>query len=88
MVVHRWRAWECNRAWGGALCTYGIGVGVEVGICQVVKKCGAQVFEVVTKLVVASKSATAEVDTNRQRLGKQLEALLHKVGIITASYRN
>ncbi|KAL3132723.1 hypothetical protein ABBQ32_009229 [Trebouxia sp. C0010 RCD-2024] len=37
-----------------------------------------QVFAVVSELVVVSKGASSEVETNRQRLGKQLEALLHK----------
>lgn len=46
----------------------------------------AQVFEVVSKLVVATKSATTEEETKRQRLGKQLEALLQKVHHLSSSH--
>lgn len=40
-----------------------------------------QVFEVVSELVVANGSGTgdSQAEDNRQRLAKQLEALLHKV---------
>ena len=46
----------------------------------------AQVFEVVSKLVVVTKSATTEEETKRQRLGKQLEALLQKVHHLSSSH--
>ena len=39
----------------------------------------------VSKLVVVTKSASTEVEVNRQRLGKQLEALLHKVFHLVSS---
>ena len=40
-----------------------------------------QVFEVVSELVVfsSSDSGASQAEQNRQRLGKQLEGLLHKV---------
>ena len=43
-------------------------------------------FEVVTKLVVATKSATTEEETKRQRLGQQLEMLLQKVHHFCSSH--
>lgn len=47
---------------------------------------GAQVFEVVSKLVVVTKSATTEEETKRQRLGMQLEALLQKVQHLSSTH--
>ena len=40
-----------------------------------------QVFEVVSELVVfsSSDSGVSQAEQNRQRLGRQLEGLLHKV---------
>ncbi len=40
-----------------------------------------QVFKVVSELVVfsSSDSGVSQAEQNRQRLGKQLEGLLHKV---------